>query len=91
MMAFLLPEEKEKIEITCQFRLMRYQEKDELVENFDQFKKLKHSSASLKVFIDIVSAKVNGLVVFFLKLKSKEELMHIMEQNMMNNATELQS
>jgi len=28
------------------------QEKDELVENFDRFKKLKHSSASLKVFTE---------------------------------------
>jgi len=28
------------------------QEKDELVENFDQFKKLKHSSVSLKVFTE---------------------------------------
>ena len=28
------------------------QEKDELVENFDRFKKLKHSSVSLKVFTE---------------------------------------
>ena len=28
------------------------QEKDELVENFDRFRKLKHSSASLKVFTE---------------------------------------
>ena len=34
----------------CYLFNLNKQEKDELVENFDRFKKLKHSSASLKVF-----------------------------------------
>lgn len=42
------------------------QEKDELVENFDRFKKLKHSSASLKVFTE------KGLYMLATILKSQK-------------------
>ena len=43
-------------------------EKNELVENFDRFKKLKHSSASLKVFTE------KGLYMLATILKSPEAL-----------------
>ncbi|OGT34936.1 MAG: DNA-binding protein [Gammaproteobacteria bacterium RIFCSPHIGHO2_12_FULL_37_14] len=44
------------------------QEKDELVENFDRFKKLKHSSVPLKVFTE------KGLYMLATILKSPEAL-----------------